>query len=353
MEPLNALRLALEAAVAAPLALFAALTLARADWRRPIGFYLGFLSAGVAFACALNAATSAGLAQSFRALNYLVELSLWPALLALVTRAGDEGPIFRRRDIWVFVLPVLGAAVLASDAAFLADGFALSISAAFLIACSVQLNRRQPALHASGCASLVRDLVLLMGAAAVLRLWIVADAGIGLTYRNTYGYLGVLAVAFVLAARVFWAALRAPETFARRPNPAPSSPPQDFAALETAFLRLMDDGAFLEPCLSLADIAERLRAPARNVSRMTASRLGENVSAYLNRRRAERAAEALVSTNQAITTILYDSGFGSKSAFQREFRKRYGMSPSEYRDASRSRGQVGGKRIDRSSEGSN
>jgi AraC-like DNA-binding protein len=30
---------------------------------------------------------------------------------------------------------------------------------------------------------------------------------------------------------------------------------------------------------------------------------------------------------------MYDAGFGSKSSFQREFQKRFGMSPSAYRAA--------------------
>jgi AraC-like DNA-binding protein len=64
---------------------------------------------------------------------------------------------------------------------------------------------------------------------------------------------------------------------------------------------------------------------------MAATQLGANVSAYLNRRRVEYAADALLKRSDPITTIMYDSGFGSKSAFQREFRKRFSMSPSEYR----------------------
>jgi AraC-like DNA-binding protein len=72
--------------------------------------------------------------------------------------------------------------------------------------------------------------------------------------------------------------------------------------------------------------------PAKRLSRAIAEDLGENFSAYLNRKRAESAAVQLVEArDKPITTIMYDAGFGSKSAFQREFMRCFGMNPSEYR----------------------
>lgn len=52
---------------------------------------------------------------------------------------------------------------------------------------------------------------------------------------------------------------------------------------------------------------------------------------YIRQLRLERAARLLVSGNRTVQEIMYACGFVTKTYFFREFAKRYGMSPGEYR----------------------
>jgi AraC-like DNA-binding protein len=58
-------------------------------------------------------------------------------------------------------------------------------------------------------------------------------------------------------------------------------------------------------------------------------------SAYIQRRRLERAASRLDKEggDVTITGIAYDVGFNDLSSFCRAFRRRFDMSPSDYRAA--------------------
>lgn len=52
---------------------------------------------------------------------------------------------------------------------------------------------------------------------------------------------------------------------------------------------------------------------------------------YLNKKKVEKAANLLLSSNERISQIAYESGFDTLSTFNRTFRAAYGFSPSNYR----------------------
>ncbi|QTQ30018.1 helix-turn-helix domain-containing protein [Aromatoleum bremense] len=79
-------------------------------------------------------------------------------------------------------------------------------------------------------------------------------------------------------------------------------------------------------------------ARALNMSRRSLYNLfehsGDSPCAYLQRRRLERARDALADpllARNPITTIAYDHGFSDAAHFSRRFHERYGESPSAYR----------------------
>jgi len=118
--------------------------------------------------------------------------------------------------------------------------------------------------------------------------------------------------------------------------PAPRGLDAEYAAeLERNLTRLMEEQQlYLEPDLTAREVAARLGVAPRFVSYVISVRLGENFSGFVNRKRAEAAARALHTTERAhINRIMLQCGFGSKTAFQREFKRCIGVTPTEYRRA--------------------
>ena len=83
---------------------------------------------------------------------------------------------------------------------------------------------------------------------------------------------------------------------------------------------------FLDPDLTLSRLARRLQVPVKDLSNAINQICGENVSRYVNRHRIAHACELLKQV-QNITSALFDSGFQTKSNFNREFLRLKGCSP--------------------------
>jgi AraC-like DNA-binding protein len=94
----------------------------------------------------------------------------------------------------------------------------------------------------------------------------------------------------------------------------------DECALDELNTRLitLDRQPFLDPDFSLAELAAVLAAPSRQVSQLVNARHAMNVATYINRQRVQRAAQLLASSDKPIKAILFESGFRSKSIFNRE-----------------------------------
>jgi AraC family transcriptional regulator, positive regulator of tynA and feaB len=102
------------------------------------------------------------------------------------------------------------------------------------------------------------------------------------------------------------------------------------AAKELAESRLADPG------LSPAMLARELHVSARTLQRALAS-VGESAGAYIRRRRLEEARLALTapSGRLSITELAAYWQFADGGHFTRVFKKRYGLTPSEYARSAR------------------
>jgi AraC-like DNA-binding protein len=89
---------------------------------------------------------------------------------------------------------------------------------------------------------------------------------------------------------------------------------------------LRKDPLFLDPDLTLSRLARRLQVPVKDLSNAINQICGENVSRFVNRHRIAHACE-LLKQGQSITSALFDSGFQTKSNFNREFLRLKGCSP--------------------------
>lgn len=99
-----------------------------------------------------------------------------------------------------------------------------------------------------------------------------------------------------------------------------------------SFLR--ESQSFLEPNLSLAELASRLKMPAHYLSQVLNLGFGKGFYELMADYRVDQAKALLRDPAQAERTVLeiaYDSGFNSKSVFNEAFRRRTGVTPSQYR----------------------
>ena len=71
--------------------------------------------------------------------------------------------------------------------------------------------------------------------------------------------------------------------------------------------------------------------PARRISAAINRTRSESVSHFINGYRIAEACRLLSETGKPVTAIMFDSGFQTKSNFNREFLKRTGTNPAEWR----------------------
>lgn len=116
------------------------------------------------------------------------------------------------------------------------------------------------------------------------------------------------------------------------PEPVADDPrlPQVLARLS----KLMDEDAlYLEPALTIAQVARRSGYPEYLVSATINRRCGCSFWDYINQQRIEAARRRLADPDDArtILDIAYACGFTSKSTFNTAFKRETGTTPSAYR----------------------
>ena len=89
--------------------------------------------------------------------------------------------------------------------------------------------------------------------------------------------------------------------------------------------------ANLDQDLSLEALANRVRLSHFHFHRLFRSAVGETLKQYTQRLRLERAANRLVINDAAIIDVALDSGFHSHETFSRQFKRRFQVSPKDYR----------------------
>lgn len=105
---------------------------------------------------------------------------------------------------------------------------------------------------------------------------------------------------------------------------------QDADLMQRLNRLIADDELYLNPGLTLAQLARRLHVPAKQLSAAINRATGENVSRYINGFRVQRACQRL-SDGDSVTEAMLASGFNTKSNFNREFLRITGSTPSDWR----------------------
>lgn len=86
--------------------------------------------------------------------------------------------------------------------------------------------------------------------------------------------------------------------------------------------------------LSVKEIAENLYVTPNYMSDLFKRHTGKNISAYVTDVRLEKAKEYLTIPECNVTSISERVGIGNSRYFSNLFKKKYGMTPSEYRNTS-------------------
>lgn len=87
--------------------------------------------------------------------------------------------------------------------------------------------------------------------------------------------------------------------------------------------------------ITMEDVARSIGLNASYFSHCFKKNLGISFKQYLNRKRLEKAAVMLTTTDSQITDIVFDCGFGSVTAFYQNFIDFYKISPKKFRDLER------------------
>jgi AraC-like DNA-binding protein len=99
---------------------------------------------------------------------------------------------------------------------------------------------------------------------------------------------------------------------------------------------LMEESAYLQPGLTIGDLARQVGVPEHRLRRLVNNHLGyRNFSTFINDYRIAEARRRLADpalAREQITGLAFDLGFASLAPFNRAFRERTGMSPSEFRE---------------------
>lgn len=276
-----------------------------------------------------------------RGLKPPLALLFGPACLIYVSQVrGGRKPL--APVAWLHLIPAIGAAALVvADAGALIDVYLnLWIGGYWLVSCGLVVRYRNEFKPAT-VRRFVFSLLLIFGLVFVFDVVTSYQAQTSGSYRHLPVYLAALLAVLLGAAAMMWTALKnprllaAPETGLKYAGSGLSQ--ADLNTLGDRFDELMSDSReYLQENVSLDSVAAKLDTLPRHVSQLVNSRHSMNFSAYVNRQRVLDAGRRLQASDEPVTRVMYDVGFGSKSSFNREFKRCFGMSPSQWRRAERS-----------------
>jgi ABC-type antimicrobial peptide transport system permease subunit/AraC-like DNA-binding protein len=179
---------------------------------------------------------------------------------------------------------------------------------------------------------------LLIGFSLLWLLWIPFTAADYFYYHNQlsiHAYYPLYLLLAVMAIRMAAAAFLRPEVGA----PVPAIPVSKPAALKQKGIWLkkaMEVNLFYQDAeLNLRSLAEKLDIHPHELSRIVNEALKKNFNDFINEYRIREVARKMEDPAYGRLTLLgiaFDSGFNSKTTFNRTFRQMIGKSPAEYKN---------------------
>jgi AraC-like DNA-binding protein len=162
---------------------------------------------------------------------------------------------------------------------------------------------------------------------------------------NDENYLAFisLSINFVFAILIFYKALQHPEFFTGLPETEKHQKYEHSRLSEkekTEYLQNLEtyfnsEKPFLNPELTISDVASNLNVSAKYLSQVINEHKGKNFYDFINSYRIEEAKKQLTQIadlKKTVLEVLYESGFNSKSAFNSAFKKQTGFTPTQFRN---------------------
>ena len=191
----------------------------------------------------------------------------------------------------------------------------------------VEFNRREYVRHALWCVVALA----LISSATDFVISVDAWRSRGANIPDIVGGTSVIFVV-MLMSYIVWRKLFANDApAARRVKATPGECSADAALLGRIDKLMATTQLHLDPELNLNRMARKLGVPARQVSAAINRQRLVSVSQYINQLRIDEACRLLRDTDLPITRIMLQSGFVTKSHFNREFSRRFSQSPTAWR----------------------
>ena len=187
---------------------------------------------------------------------------------------------------------------------------------------------------------------MLIGLALALGLYIAAEL---YAFWRPQNYRGSFYILILILFVSVWLALNAvfrlskpfpkmesTDTGSHEGEPAPNASPAAKLAEEAALAnmvqkRVTEEKWYLEPQLSIRDLAARIGTNESYISRALNQGLGKSFNRFINALRVSHAQALIQQGELSMLTIAYESGFNSKATFNRVFRDINGQTPSAFK----------------------
>jgi AraC-like DNA-binding protein len=140
--------------------------------------------------------------------------------------------------------------------------------------------------------------------------------------------IGTAAIGSILYIMFFFA-LKNPMLFPKAKPDASTN----FDVLDKIKKAIEVDKVYLQPCLTLDQLAIKLKEPSYLISKTIRSQYDKAFPSFINDYRIENVINNLTINDEAqikIESLAYTAGFNTPSAFYNAFKKYTGMSPTEY-----------------------
>ncbi|NVJ99333.1 MAG: helix-turn-helix transcriptional regulator [Alphaproteobacteria bacterium] len=96
-------------------------------------------------------------------------------------------------------------------------------------------------------------------------------------------------------------------------------------------LKMEKDQLFQKPTLTLGQLADELGLSRHVASEVLNKGHGRTFYDFVNDHRVEKAKALLTSTDKTVLEAAFEAGFNNKASFNRAFKERTGLTPSQYR----------------------